>query len=136
MGNKTWKDMSFKLDSSTGALTDISAYVNSQSIQSAITDLMTTGMGATANTRVNGLANISLPINGFVNTTTRGILAPIVGGTSVTKTFEFKVYTGAYLNGECLPTNVQFSGSPDTLELFSTTLVVTGAHNSTSVALA
>ena len=135
MANLTWKNMGFKLDSSTGTITDISSYVNSESIASAITDLMTTGMGATSNSRVNGLANISLNINGFVNSTTRGIFAPIAAsGTSVTKTFQFTVGTNMYLTGECLPTSVQFSGSPDTLELFSATLVVTGACASTSVA--
>lgn len=135
MGNKTWKDMGLRLDSATGVLTNISSFVNNQSLQSAITDLMTTGMGAAANTRQNGLANISVPVNGFLNSTTKAILNPIVNGTSVTKTFEFKQYTGAYLNGECLPTNIQFSGQPDTLELFSCTLAISGAVNSTSVAL-
>lgn len=134
MANLTWKNMGFKLDGATGTITDISSYVNSQSIQSAITDLMTTGMGATSNSRLNGLGNVSVPINGFVNSTTRGIFAPLMGGTSVTKTFNFQIGTGMHLTGECLPTNVQFSGSPDTLELFSSTLVVTGAVTSTSVA--
>lgn len=135
MPNKAWKDMGFRIDNAANALTDISAYVNNQSLQSAITDLMTTGMGATANTRMNGLPNISIPINGFVNTTTHGIFAPLVNGTTKAKRTEFKAYTGAYFNGSVLPTNVQFSGQPDTLELFSATLVVTGALNSTSVVL-
>ena len=135
MANKTWKDMGFKLDNASNTLIDIGAYVNNQSLQAAITDLMTTGMGATANTRMNGLANISIPINGFVNTTTRGIFAPLVNGTTKPKKAEFKAYTGAYFNGSVLPTDVQFSGQPDTLELFSATLMVTGALNNTSVAL-
>jgi hypothetical protein len=136
MGNKNWKDQGFRLDGSTGVLTDLSAQVNSQQLSAAITDLITTGMGATSQSRINGLADITIPVNGMVNSTVRGILAPIANGTSVTKTFEYKLYQGAYFNGEALPTNIQFSGSPDTLELFSLTLAVTGALNSTSVALA
>lgn len=135
MGNKLWKDMGFKIDNAAGTITDISAYVNSQSLEAAITDLDTTGMGATSRSRVNGLADISVPINGFVNSTTEPIFGPLINGTSVTKTVEFKSYTGRYFNGEFLPTAVSFSGSPDTLQLFSTTLVLTGAINRTSVTL-
>lgn len=132
----TWKDMGLRIDNATGVLTDISSYVNSQALQSAITDLDKTGMGAASKRRQNGLADISLPLNGFLNSTTEPILGSIVNGTSVTKTVEFKAATGKYYNGEFLPTNIQFSGSPDTLELFSLTLANHGAVNRTSVALA
>ncbi len=135
MASKLWKDMGVKIDSSTGTLTDITAYVNSQSLESAITDLDTTGMGTTARTRVNGLGDISIPLNGFVNTTTDGIFGPIVNGTSVTKTMQFQAYSGSYYNGEFLPTAVSISGSPDTLELWSATMVLTGSINRTSVSL-
>jgi hypothetical protein len=135
MANKTWKDMGFRIASSTSVLTDISAFVNNQSLQSAITDLMTTGMGATANTRLNGLANISVPVNGFWNTTTRTVFARAINGTTVPMRVEFKTYSGGYFNGSVLPTSIQVSGQPDTLELFSVTLNFTKAMNSTSVAL-
>jgi hypothetical protein len=134
MANNTWKDMGFKIDNASTAITDISSWVNSASIQSAITVLESTGMGATSRTKQNGLPNISLPINGFVNTTTMGIFGPLVNGTSVNKKFEFKVYTNKYFTGSCIPANVQFSGTPDTLETFSTTLEITGAVSHTSVA--
>lgn len=136
MANKTWKDMGLRLANATSVLTDISAYVNNQSIQSTITDLMTTGMGATSNTRLNGLANISLPVNGFWNSTTKTVFARIINGTSRPLKCEFKSYAGGYFNGSVLPTAVQISGQPDTLELFSVTLNFTGAMNSTSVVLA
>jgi hypothetical protein len=131
----SWKDMGLKIDSSTGVLTDISAYVNSQTLASAITDLDTTGMGATSKTRQNGLADKSIPLNGFTNSTTEAIFGPLLNGTSVTKTVEFKAATGKYYNGEFLPTQIQFSGSPDTLEVWSATLVNSGVLNRTSVAL-
>ena len=135
MANKTWKDMGLRLDNQANTLTDISAYVNSQSLQSAITDLVTTGMAATGNSRLNGLANISVPLNGFVNSTTRGIFAPLINGTTKAKKCEFKVATSMYFNGSVLPTAVQFSGAPDTLELWSATFMVTGTLNNTSVVL-
>lgn len=134
MGNKLWKDMGVKIDNASGTITDISAYVNSQSLEAAITDLDTTGMGATSRSRVNGLGDISIPLNGFVNTTTEGIFGPITNGTSVTKTMDFTAFTGRHFTGEFLPTAVSFSGSPDTLELWSATMVLTGALNRTSVA--
>lgn len=136
MADYSWKDMALKIDGAAGTLVDISPYVNSQSLQAAIADLDTTGMGTSNRTRQNGLADKSIPINGFLNSTTEGILGPILNGTSVTKTVEFKAATGKYYNGEFLPTNIQFSGSPNTLELFSATLVNSGVLNRTSVALA
>jgi hypothetical protein len=135
MGNKTWKDMGFKLDNAAGTITDLSSVVNSQSLEAAITDLDTTGMGVTARTRVNGLGDISVSLNGFMNSTVDGILGPIMNGTSATKTAQFTAYTGRHYNGEFLPTAVSYSGEPDTLEVWSCTLVLTGALNRTSVAL-
>ena len=132
MANWTWKDMGLKIDNSGSTLTDIGAYVNNQSLQAAITDLETTGMGATAKTRMNGLADISIPLNGFLNGTTEAIFGKITGGTSVTKTVQFQAKSNRFYYGEFLPTNVQISGSPDTLELWSATLVLTGALTRTS----
>lgn len=136
MANKTWKDMGIKLDGSTGTIVDISAFVNSQSLQSAITILESTGMGATSRTKQNGLPNISIPLNGFLNGTTEAIFGKIISGTSATKTFSFQAFTGRHFTGECVPSNIQFSGTPDDLETFSTTLEVTGAVTRTSVAAA
>jgi hypothetical protein len=135
MPDYSWKDMGLKIDNATGTLTDISAFVNNQSLSAAITDLDTTGMGATNKTRQNGLSDKSIPLNGFLNSTTEAIFGPILNGTSVTKTIEFKAAANKFYNGEFLPSQIQFSGSPDTLELWSATLVNSGALNRTSVAL-
>lgn len=140
MPEKTWKDMAFKLSNAAGTLTDISANVNSQALASAITDLDTTGMGVAAKTRVNGIADISVDLNGTLNSTIAAILNPLVNGTSVIKTAEFRQWrtnstTGKFFNGSVLPSSVQFSGSPDSLETWSATLVFTKAVNVTSVRL-
>lgn len=134
MANLTWKDMAFSIDNASTAMTNISAYINSQSLAAAITILESTGMGATSRTKQHGLPNISIPISGFVNTTTEGIFGPIISGTSVLKKFSFQAFTGRHYTGSCLPSNIQFSGTPDTLELFSTTLEVSGACTRTAVA--
>lgn len=133
MPEKTWKDMGFRLDNAAKALTDISANVNSQALASAITDLDTTGMGVSAKTRVNGIADVSIDLNGTLNSTVAGILNPLVNGTSVLKRAEFKEYTGKYFNGSVLPTSIQFSGSPDSLETWSATFVFSKAITVTSV---
>lgn len=137
MAQYTWKDAGFLIaGAGTSVKTDISAYVNTDGLQSAITDLDTTGLGATSHTRINGLANVSIPLNGFLNSTTEGIFGPIISGTSVAKTFIYKVKasTRAY-TGSALPTNIQFSGNVNTLQLFSCTLVVTGALTRTSITI-
>lgn len=135
MPAKTSKDMGLRIDN-TSTLVDITAYTNSQSLQSAIKDLDTSPLGAANRTRVLGMANVTVPINFFVNTTTDAIFGKCINGTSVSKTVEFKSYTGRYYNGEVWPTAVQFSGSSDNLQVGSATLVFTGLVNRTSVALA
>lgn len=135
MADWDWKSGGFRIDGANNTLVDISPYINNEALQSAITDLDTTGMGQTNKTRQNGMANKSIPLNGLVNSTTEAIFGPIMNGTSVTKTFEKKMASNRYYNGEVLPTNIQFSGKPDTLQLFSATLVISGAMNRTSVAL-
>lgn len=134
MGNKHFKDMGLRIDK-TSTLVDIGAYINNQSLQSAIDLFEDTGAGVANKTRTPGLADISVPINGWVNSTTELIFGPCLDGTAVSKTVEFRSYTGRYFNGECYPSNIQFSGSQNNLQTFSATLNLTGALNRTSVAL-
>ena len=138
MANKGWRDFRFKIaGSSTSVLSDISDYINQELLASAITMLDQTGMGANATVKdvLNGLPEITVQLNGFVNTTTEGILGPIIKGTSVKKRFEVQRYTGRYYNGSVLPSNIQFSGSPATLQTWSATFTFAGTFNRTSVAL-
>lgn len=127
-----WKGLSLKMDNAAGTLTDISTSVNQASLQAAITMLETTGLNVAAPTKVNGLSNVSIPLNGFLNSTTEPIFRPLLSGTSVTKSVQYGVATSRFYYGEFLPSNVQFSGSPDTLQMWSATMELTGALTSTS----
>jgi hypothetical protein len=136
MPTKYWSDMGIRLSGNgTSVLTDISSSVNSQSLSAAITDLETTGMGATVRTRINGLADQSIDLNGFTNSTTDGIFGPLLKGTAKVKRIEFKAYSGRYYNGSVLPTKLKFSGAPDTAETWSCTFVFSSIYNRTSIAL-
>lgn len=137
MANWLWKDEGFRIaGNGTQALVDISAQINSIQEQNTITDLDTTGMGQSSKTRLNGLADHAYNLNGFLNSTVKGILGPIKNGTSVAKRFEHKQKaSSAYTNGYVLPTSIQFSGAVDDQQLFSVTFVTSGVINQTSVAL-
>lgn len=135
MANKTGKDVAFKIDSSTGVLTAITSHLNQASLAAALNTLEDTALGDTDQTFLAGVAGSTVSINGFWNSTTRGIFAPLVGNyTGTTKTFEF--YDNiAYLNGECWVGNVQVSGQVNTVLTFSADLTATGALNNTTKAL-
>jgi hypothetical protein len=145
MANKTYKDMRFKLDkpNTTGTLvlTDITAYVNQASLQRAINLLDDSALSDSNRSVLTGLAGTTLSINGFVNTTTDGTFGPVIAAaTSVTRTFEYRAFTtnsttGRLYNGEVLFSNIQYSGSVDSLETFSADMTVDGAVNRTTVPL-
>lgn len=137
MGNKTYRDMGFRIDSgSTGTLTDIKAFLNQAELQRTIELIEDTGLADTNRSYLHGLAGTTVQISGMVNTTTDAIFGPLVNAaTSVTKTVEYKSYTGRYYNGEVLISQVRFSGSNNTLHTFSANATFDGAVNRTSVAL-
>ena len=125
-------DLEFHLDNSTGTLTDISDYVNSESIRTAFDTFRTEGVGADDPERQHGMADVSVAINGWVNTTTESIFAPLIGNrTSATKTF-FVGNGIQFYTGEVLPSDVEFSGDPTSLQTWSATLMQSGAISRTS----
>ncbi len=135
MANKTGKNIAFKIDNASKTLTAITSHLNSASVSGAMNTLEDTALGDGSQTFLAGVAGATASINGFWNTTTRGIFAPLMGNyTSITKTFEYFDGTN-YLNGEVYITNVQVSGAVNTVETFSADMTVTGALNSTSKAL-
>ena len=136
MANKTGKDITFKLDGAASTLVALTSHLNSASVSSAHSTLEDTALGDDESTFLMGVAGATVSINGFWNSTTRGVFAPLMGNrTSITKTFEF--YDGvAYLNGEAWVNNIQVSGSVNSVETFSADLTVTGALNNTTKALA
>jgi hypothetical protein len=126
-------DIDFKIDGSTGSIVDITAYTNSASIQGGADILDVTAFGATGPGVQHGLARCTIPVNGFVNSTTEGIFGPLVGNrTSVLKTVGF--YNGIkWYTGEFLPENVEFSGDPASLIAWSCNLTINGTVTRTSV---
>ncbi len=134
MAHRTGKDMDFEIDNAAGTSVSIKGSVNSATIRNAVTLLEDSGLGDTWVTSVPGLAAGSIPVNGWVDSTTSAIFAPLVGGnTSITKSVG--VYNGVrWFTCEAWPENVEFSGTPDTLVTWSCDLRVSGAITSTSVA--
>ena len=125
-------DLKLKIDNAAGSLTDISDEVNSQAARTAFDIFRTEGVGSDDPERQHGFADLSIPLNGWVNTTTEGIFGPLVGNrTSVTKTLFY--WNGVkYYTGEFLPTDVEFSGDPTSLQTWSCTLAQSGAVSRTS----
>ena len=125
-------DLEFHLDNSTGTLTEITDYVNSQALRTAFDMFRTEGVGADDPERQHGMADASIPLNGWVNTTTEGIFGPLQGNrTSATKTAFF--YNGIkFYTAEFLPSDVEFSGDPTSLQTWSCTLLQSGAMTRTS----
>lgn len=136
MANTTYRDMGFKIDNASASLTDIKAYINQADLQRTLDLIEDTAMADTNRSYLHGLAGTTVSINGMVNSTTDGIFGPLINSaTSVTKTVEYKAYANRFYNGEVLLTNVQYSGSTNSLQTFSASMTFDGAVNRTSVAL-
>jgi len=143
MANKTDLDVRVKLDNAAGSLTDITAYLTSAAIRGALDVLEDTALNDEERTYLPGKAGATIPLAGMVNTTTNAIFAPLIGNrTSITKTIEFRAYStnstgnaGAFHNGEVYLTNVEYSGSLNSIVTFSFDATFSGAVNNTSVAL-
>ncbi|MCC6271576.1 MAG: hypothetical protein IT190_09895 [Microbacteriaceae bacterium] len=136
MANTTFRDQDFKIDNAAASLTSIKAYLNQVDLQRTLDTIEDTAMSDTNRSYLHGLAGTTFSINGMVNSTTDGIFGPLVAAaTSVTKTVEWKAFANRFYNGEVLLTNVQYSGSTNSLQTFSASMTVDGAINRTSVAL-
>ena len=134
MANKTYKDMKFGIDNASNTFADLTSYVNQESLQRSINLLEDTALSDANRSVLTGLAGTTISINGFVNTTTDAIFGPLIAtATSVTKTTQYGAYTGRFYFGEALVSNVQYSGSVDTLQTFSIDLTFDGAVTRTSV---
>ena len=136
MADKNYNDITFKLDNAAGTLTELTSHINTVSLAATLAMLENTTLADGEQSFLPGVAGLTLPINGFVNSTTDNIFGPLIGNrTSKSKTFQY--YNGLkYYNGECFPDSVQYSGNVNTLQTFSAGLTITGAANRTSVALA
>jgi hypothetical protein len=136
MANTIFKDMTIKLDNAAGTLTDITSWLSSASIRSVQDTIEDTGMADEEKSYLFGQAGASVPLAGMVNTTTDGILGPLIGNrTTATKTFQYTAYTGRVYRGEILVTSVEYSGSTNSLQTFSAEGTFDGVMIRTSVAL-
>ena len=132
--------VSVKLDNAAGSLTDISDYVNSQALRTSFDMFRIEGFNSDDPERQHGMADLSIPLNGFINSTTEAIFGPLVGNrTSVTKTFGISLgvpknsTSDWWYTGECMPTGVDISGDPTSLQTWSCTLEQSGGISRTSV---
>jgi hypothetical protein len=100
----------FWVDAVNGTLTDISSTVNNLDTSGGTQLLDDTGLSDTIENFVGGIAaGTRIPANGFLNSTTYAIFAPLQNQTSVTKTIQIKDFTAKYRYGEAWPTEVKLS---------------------------
>lgn len=127
---------------STAALVDISDYVNSYAIRTAFETFRVEGMNSDDPERQHGLADASIPLNGWVNSTTEGIFGPhaVTRSTSnVSKTVAIghgvpkNSTSDWWFSGEFKLNDVEFSGDPASLQTWSCTLAQSGAITRTSI---
>jgi len=127
----------FRIDSAAGTLVDIKQYINSVRDAGGANRLDDTGLGDTRERSIAGLARATqVQINGSLNSTTWPVFAPLVNGSSVTKTVEVKYNTGKLRVGEVYVTDVELSINAAQKSVFSATLDAENGLNVTSVAAA
>jgi hypothetical protein len=119
MANRTWKGMTVKLDGSTGSLDTLTTVVNKITLAGKYEMLDDTSLNDEEQSYIAGLASATVSINGFSNSTTDASFAPIVGNrTTLTRTL--KIYNGnKWFQGEVVPSGIEISGAPNTLQLWS-----------------
>lgn len=127
----------FKIDGATGVLTDISGSVNSVTVNGGNGLVEDTGLGDAVRTQLRDLGIVNtLSVNGMVNSTVYTIIAPLVNGTSATKTVQVASATNAYLSGEAYVGAVSLS-IPVGMQTFSLELASSSntGFTATSVSL-
>lgn len=135
MTNWTSANGGFRIDGVAGTLVNIGQFINSVDDSGGASRLDDTGLGDTRERSIAGLAQATqLQINGSLNSTTYPIFAPLVNGTSVTKTTEVKYNTAKYRVGEVWVTNVRLGQNVGQKSVFSATLFAENGLNTTSVA--
>jgi hypothetical protein len=123
------KDSVFKLDNSSGTLTDISTYVNSVDFPETADVAETTTLGDGSKSYIVGLKDATLSISGLWDSTLDGILGAVVG-QSATLSFEYSPEgtTGGNVKytGECILTSYSQSSPVGDVVGFSADMQVSG----------
>ena len=123
------KDSAFKLDNSSGTLTDISTYVNSVDFPETADVAETTTLGDSSKSYIVGLKDATISIAGLWDSTVDGILGAVVG-QSATLSFEYSPEGTTSGNikytGECILTSYSQSSPVGDVVGFSADLQVSG----------
>lgn len=123
------KDSVFKLDNSSGTLTDISTYVNSVDFPETADVAETTTLGDGSKSYIVGLKDATISISGLWDSTLDGILGAVVG-QSATLSFEYSPEgtTGGNVKytGECILTSYSQSSPVGDVVGFSADMQVSG----------
>ena len=124
------KDSVFKLDNSSGSLTDISSYVNSVDFPETADVAETTVLGVDNKTYIVGLKDASLSIAGLWDSTIDGILGAVIG-QAATLSFEYSPEgTGSgkiKYTAECILTSYAQSSPVGDVVGYSADFQVSGA---------
>lgn len=124
------KDSVFKLDNSSGTLTDISSYINSVDFPETADVAETTVLGDGNKTYIVGLKDATIAIAGLWDSTIDGILGAVVG-QSATLSFEYSPEgtTGGNIKytGECILTSYAQSSPVGDVVAYSADFQVSGA---------
>lgn len=137
MANTTFKDIAIRIaGNGTSVLSAITAYVNKNDLKRTCALIESSAYSDLNRRYIPGLSGTTISLNGWVNTTTDGIFGPLVAAqTSVSKRFELKPYASRFYNGNVFLTDVQYSGSLNSMQTFSANLTFDGSVNRTSVTL-
>lgn len=139
MANLTDLDVRVCVDNASYNLTNITPYLTSASIRGVQDLLEDSALSDEEKTFLPGKAGATIPLAGMVNSTTDAIFGPYVGdrtANTTSKTIEYAPYTGAsnstgatgvFYRGECLLTNVEYSGNLNSIQMFSCDATFDGA---------
>ena len=136
MANLIYKNETLKLDNAAGTLTDLTAYITSETLSGSQDTIEDSAMSDEEKSYLAGMAGATLSLSGIVNSTTDAIFGALLGNrTTATKTYQRAATTNLVLRGEFLPTSVEYSGSNNSLQTFSFSAILDGVMIKTSVPL-
>lgn len=136
MANLIYKNQTLKFDNAAGTLTDLTAYLTSESLSGSQDTIEDSAMADEEKSYLAGMAGATLSLSGIVNSTTDAIFGVLLGNrTTATKTYQRAATTNLVLRGEFLPTAVEYSGSNNSLQTFSFSGILDGVMIKTSVPL-
>lgn len=101
MADQISSAVQFWVDNSSGTLTNISTHVTNVDLSGGNELIDNTGLSDSRKHEILGLTPVGeMSVAYKINSTTKGIFTPLLNGTSVQKTVQVRLYTGAYVYGE------------------------------------